>query len=297
MAVKIICNGYFRSGTTLLWSILKNNFKEYNVYYEPLHPSLAYYINSKVKQGEKDKLHGIALWDSYLNLSFEKKIKILKFHPNLSKDRFDWISLNNYITKFDESEIDSILQTNRVHFFLEELYKEYQCKIIHVVRDPYEVYSSMKKAYEESNSIGIKRILKKSLPKYMFDFFEISSEFDWVVKHYGKPSSYFSVLSNKRIKLNTFEMFCVVYCINNYVAIQSCKDYGLVLSYNKLLLEPESTLKNLFNFLEIDMKVKPEIKTRNKESFKEKKHFYKRFDRVITKYNLVDEYEFISNCI
>ena len=41
MAIKILINGFFRSGTTLIWSILKDCNPKYLVLYEPFHPSLA----------------------------------------------------------------------------------------------------------------------------------------------------------------------------------------------------------------------------------------------------------------
>jgi hypothetical protein len=47
MAVKLIVNGYFRSGTSIIWKILKESNLDYTVYYEPCHESL---FEKKIKK-------------------------------------------------------------------------------------------------------------------------------------------------------------------------------------------------------------------------------------------------------
>ena len=79
MPINIVINGYFRSGTTYFWNLLRANVK-FPVFYEPLHPQLSLFINRS--QGV-DETHGMSLWEEYSKLPLDVRLKLCRCHPFL----------------------------------------------------------------------------------------------------------------------------------------------------------------------------------------------------------------------
>ena len=117
MAIKYIINGYFRSGTTLLWKLMSESLNTTQCFYEPLHPKLSEFIY-RSNMDSIDELHGFNLWNEYIRLDEPIKKKLVEYHPNLTYQRFTWDDLKKYFDIYQSIDNDVLLQTNRPHHHL-----------------------------------------------------------------------------------------------------------------------------------------------------------------------------------
>jgi len=291
MAIKYIINGYFRSGTTLLWKLVSESLSDTKCFYEPLHPKLSEFISS-VDKDKVNELHGFTLWNEYILLDEEFKRKLIELHPNRTVERFSWNDLKKYFDFYHELDCDVLLQTNRPHHHLDQTRDSYGAKIVHIVRHPFYVYSSIIKAYKSENS-GIKGVIKRSLPFGFFEAFEIQREYDWLRERLG--DEYTKATTARDI----FDKFCFVYCLNNYVAINAVRPDGLVLSYDRLVVDPAKQLRKLEKILLLDDGALPdsEVSSNRKENHSLIQQFEKKFEQSVKLQGLEHCYELIKKSL
>lgn len=226
MPVKLVVNGYFRSGTTAVWELLKQNNCNSIVFYEPCHEKLPLILD--VVNDEEDVLHGKKLWNEY----FENKIyssDIRKVHPNLgvvhpSESR----KVLEYTNIYHELAGDVVLQTNRWHEYLYDIHKEYDAVVVHLIRNPIDIYAS----FEESlfkNRKGIS-LLKAYVLRYFFreDVFYVDEAFKFLKHRSAKGEDRYRGIYRKiYLKLySRFERFMYAWIIFNYQALIDCKKSG-----------------------------------------------------------------------
>src|SRR3989338_6694756 len=291
MGIKIIVNGYFRSGTTLTWKSIKTLLPNYYCFYEPLHPKIAALIKMAGKERSKDLLHGEFLWEDYLQLSEGELDKILNNHPNLSSEGItNEASLLCYLDQYDQLNKSVLLQPNRMHFFLTTASKKYDAKIIHVIRHPLDVLESMKTTYLKDSSI-IFRLIKRL--GFIWGFqkmnsFELDKNYKWILKHKGYPSQE-SFFFHFFRELDYFGKFVEVWTISNYYAMRSLEqNKGLLLIYERLTENPDKELKEVCKYLDIEYKNKNNVKKNN--SFKFKKKNTSRFLEKVKEYGIEKEF-------
>lgn len=297
MPIEIVVNGYFRSGTTFIWNFLNETFEREGIlsFYEPLNPYLALYIR-KEDQGQKNRLHGDFLYRSYSNIENELLLKILRNNPNVShhgiyNDRV----LIDYLDIFNNMPQKIFLQPNRLNFHLDLLFGRYTKKIAHVIRHPLDVWLSVKKAIYSSSEDQVIRIIHRILPLFMFkNSFEIVKQYHWIYNHLGYPynlrDSLYQSTSNY---FNTFEKFVVVWTISNYFALKAINNNGgYLLAYEYLIDYPHVVKKELSQFLGMDLVTFPRVKKQNYRKFDKADKI--RFLNTLTKYKLVDEFNYIT---
>lgn len=299
MPIKLIVNGYYRSGTTFFWSLLNSNslYTQPYVFYEPLHPRLHLHIEKNKHSKEFSPLHGQRIWNQYNEIPENVILNLLKSHPNTIDSNF--ISnkkiLLDYLKVFDSMDEDIVLQTNRLHFHLDDIAKEYpNIKIIHLVRNPLDVYSSMKKASFKSN----KRI--KGLIKGLFQsnnvFFDIHKEYKWVSNRLGKDFERFFNWTKRIKRKSVFEKFVVIYILANYYAIKSIENHGKVLTYEMLTNEPNQTSRILSDFLGQEFRIDAGTIIK-KAILQEDKNLLKNFNVYADRNRLNKEYSYIKNYV
>lgn len=293
MGIKIIVNGYFRSGTTFIWKSLKNQLPNYLCFYEPLHPNLAMHIQEFKKKQKKDNLHNELLWEDYLNIPEEDLNAILINNPNLTKFGITGEqAINEYLQIFNKLKKPVLLQPNRMHFFLRNAPAD--TKVVHIIRHPIDVLRSMEKAYLKSEYISL-RILKRLGNIYFFqklNAFDIDKEYKWINQHIGYPPKE-DFLFRKIRELDYFGKFVVVWTISNYYAIKSLNsNNGYLLIYEKLISDKEEFTR-LCKFLDLEIRKIPFI--HEPSSLKFTKFSIKRFKAKIIEYNLEKEFEYIDN--
>jgi len=294
MSIKIILNGYYRSGTTFLWKYLKDSFPEHISFYEPLHTELALSIHQEEKGGENNRLHGEFLWQEYLNLTSEKLSQIIAHNPNANKEGIkSEQDLLTYLDLFEEMKEKVILQPNRLHFFIDTVSKEYNSKMIHVIRHPLDVYASMKKAYLNVKSPVYKIAKKLFYPGFWISpGFDLSKEYRWINENKKYPIDKRCNWFNKYFSLDHFGKFVVIWTISNYYAIKSIeKNKGLILVYEELVDNPKKISKDLEKFLKT--KFENPIRVKRKNSFKFSNSELKRLVRAVKKYKIEKEFRYV----
>ena len=156
--IKGVINGYYRTGTSVLWWIIQQSNPDKLVLYEPhscgLHDELR---NLKPDEHTQNPLHGLPIYKPYFQIpedirkEFMKKAKPKSIYsPHGLKDAVETVEV------FDELDRDVYIQSNQLHLILREFCEYFNCKYIHIVRDPSEVLyahtgspSKLKQAVQE----------------------------------------------------------------------------------------------------------------------------------------------------
>lgn len=241
MAVKLVVNGYFRSGTTIIWRALKEANPDISVFYEPCHGDLLKHIDRVQSNREISTLHNMHLWDEYLiDQSLLKDIKF--YHPNTGKSFPSSITdFIEYINVFDKHSAQYILQSNRWHFYLQALSSRMGFNVIHVIRSPLDVYESIKNKYiDETCSTSLKIIKKIFLPFINGDVFETDNFYEYLFWRYQRNVSPLTrKVKFQKKRWSLFEKFVFVWTLSNYEAIRQVTECdGDILVYEKMENDP-----------------------------------------------------------
>jgi len=161
--IKFILNGYFRSGTTIMWYIFKQQHPELVCLYEPLNPALPKYVRENI--GKIDPLHNLVLFDDYLKLpNLDEVISKHRGDEFFLVDRFEVVK--DYLDAIHRS-VDTMLQPNRMHFIMSDVVKRYKCKAVQLVRHPADVYMDILNICGENpGAFGMDRYYDYLLNKY-----------------------------------------------------------------------------------------------------------------------------------
>ena len=155
MAIKFVMNGWFRSGTTILWKVMKESNPKLLHFYEPF--SLAYHKSRKIFYGDvyanreklrrrSIKLHGFYPYEDYeKNGLYEKCLMMCEERYDPIVSRYDE-SVREYLDFFHTLGQDCTLQPNRCHFILKEIQKDFGCNVLHIIRNPYRQVKSFKRS-------------------------------------------------------------------------------------------------------------------------------------------------------
>jgi hypothetical protein len=295
MAIKILINGYYRSGTTMLFHQVNNALPANSVgFYEPCYPLLGLVVRNE-DSSKIQNLHGSTLWKSYQDLPEQIFEDVLRNHPNPDKKGIqNDQALIEYLNIYQNMSSDSFLQTNRYHLFLSVIKNEFEPITIHVIRHPLNVFASIKKAYS-GNATGIKALVKKI--KLLFDagdFFGNKSEFAYLLQRTGKPSSIYQNWNLKYIfKPTFFERIIVNWTISNYAALKSIEKNGnKLVVYEELVSKPSKVFAELSETLGFVVSAPDKVKNTKEEISKEASI---KLQHTLRKFNLESEFEYIKS--
>lgn len=296
MAIELVVNGYFRSGTTFIWDFLKSTLDESNYLslYEPLSPEMAIMIR-KEKQDYKNRLHNKFVFKDYLKLDEQDLLNILRNNPNANLFGIDSdSSLENYLDIFHTLNEKIFLQPNRMHFHLDLVFENYTKKVIHVIRHPLDVYLSITQGAYKLVDSKYKRLVHEILkPFFLVKSFEIEKQYQWINLKIGYPYTYKDSINLRVVnKFNTFEKFVVVWVVSNYYALKSIeKNCGLLVVYEDLLVNPNENTHKIASYLELELKDIPNVRKDNYFKFDHK--LINKINKVVHKYSLDDEFKYI----
>ncbi len=293
--IKLIVNGYYRSGSTLLFKMLELANPKTLVLYEPLHPEI-FFSFMRFGPNYIEPLHNYTIYRCYFKLSKFKLIKQL--HYKIGFNYFDW---NKYTTSFFDAihniNKPTILQLNRGHFILYNMYQRYKCRFIHVIRNPLDEWLSfisptiMNKKIE----LTICGIRLPSLLKTIFKVHELPYIWKMIKRkiQLRKTGPFyldleFELIKNKfKLKLtprDRFDKFILLWTIINKSAIAQVNRtrYGMYVWYENIVLK-KNELNKLEKFSNFKFKTK-EIQVYNKSIFKFDmellKEFWERCERL-----------------
>ncbi len=223
--LKLVLNGSFRSGTSMLWKIVKDSNPDMLCFYEPCHPSLSDLI-CEHPEGHVNDLHGYVLFDEYhhaFDMSegvFNDALSQTKIYP----DTYDQIS--ERVSRFTCLDQACVLQSNRWHYFLEELHSEYDCALMHVLRNPFKVWDSIQRGIRQQGefSYQIRRLLRN---RSLGEFFGSDAIYQKSMKVHSLQPPLF---------LSSFERFIVGWILSNDIAVKAVLAHsGTVLTYESIL--------------------------------------------------------------
>jgi len=256
MPIEYIFNGYYRSGTTIIWKILKSNNPAYAVFYEPLHPYLIDKMDKFKHKEDIDKLHGEKLWNEYYmqgNSFIGALSQAHTFRKNVLP--FNTKNLLNYLEIFDKIPTKSILQTNRMHFHLKDVMDNYpKIQIYHIIRNPLDVYNSLITIYNNNKKplIRFLSFLKnRHTPKS--NIFFSKKHILFAFKKHGVPSYWGQANIRNKILKDPFKTHLLSWIISNYYALFNQSDDRFKLfTYEQLVSAPPSVtafIENKTNLL------------------------------------------------
>jgi len=299
----LVFNGYYRSGTTIFYRILKESNRDKLIFYEPLAPVIPEKLINRHEIAKSTKLHGFNPWDCYLKPEF-KKVRYEYLHNLLElRDSYSRISkccksvdiLPFHLDRIVERLFDMlsytgdkvIIQPNRCHFILREISKRYGCPFIHIIRNPIDTWISQtfepasKKVSFASILLKIKTttlgrgILTHMLPKAPF-----AGNWFLICPDYKIISERFNLETNTK---DWLDRVLIVWTYCNYYAFKQADDEkGMVVYYEEVTSEPERWLKIMSDFsgVNFDLRFAKILKPRITKDESLKKHFVERLERL-----------------
>ena len=274
--IKLIFNGYYRSGTTMMYKILKNSNHGIDCFYEPLHPSLFREITKNVATS----LHKFYPWDTYNTPCFNSVKETYKFYHGKLKNTgddiipLDFKEIKRLFDIFHNLKNDVILQPNRCHFVLKDIAQTYNCKLIHIIRNPVNTWISqtitppvknriwLKRKYQLMNNIlgkhGKRYFLTNYLPrnKNIGKFFFGDANYKLVAEKFNRPVSEKNQL-NKMLTNWTY--------FNYHAFTQVNSANGMIVFYEDIVLDPKQWLQKMSEFSNVNFdqsfikEIKPKI--------------------------------------
>lgn len=232
--LKLIINGSFRSGTSILWEVVKRSNPDMVCFYEPCHPDLLPLLKEHPK-GRVNPLHGMVVFDEYHDNFSDLTI----FDDSLSRTKVLPESIEPVMERIARFELlgkPYILQANRWHLHLGELSRHYACPVLQLVRNPYRVWDSIQRGIRNQGKLSyqIRRFL---VNRSLGDFFGSNRIYEICSRHAAIKPPRFST---------SFERFIVGWLLSNDRAVQSAlRTGGEILLYEDLCRSGGKVLKDL----------------------------------------------------
>lgn len=134
--IKFVMNAFPRTGSTIVYWMLKAGEPDAILLYEPMHDKLFRLIND-----EGSVMHGGSIWDGYNKVDPNILNEMwLKHKDATNLHRFT--ECEPYMDVINSIEGDVILQPNRLQFVLKDMAKKYNCKVAHLCREPADCFLS-----------------------------------------------------------------------------------------------------------------------------------------------------------
>jgi len=294
--IKCIFNGYFRSGTTLIYKCIVNSGVDAAVFYEPFHENLL----KNIYFGYSKKIHNLEdLFEPYKSIDIRQIKNLSNSNKRKRIDRIFWWKdkYNLYKNKkkieiiekiFNNLKSDVILQTNRYHLNYESI----NAKIFHIIRNPIDVKNSLIRL--RSNN---RRNIRKIFYDLMGNFIPININFITKRKNnYWHSIEYIEEINKiHNLKLNLKKIYnsgpdsiIISWVLCNYFALKSLKDKENIIIYEELITEPDNIIKNVYKKCSLILD-KAVIKSSNKNDYMK----YFNIKNLVDIYRLREFYDFI----
>lgn len=267
MAIELVINGYFRSGSTMMWDLVKKSNPEMLCMYEPCHPELFRKIITE-DPNKCFELHKMAVWADYHKLERSQIEKLRKLHhmETIVLEFEKWQSYFDYIGSLSKHVF---LQPNRAHFILEDMYRRYSCPIVHLVRNPLDTLvsfglvdklgnpvpdiPSMKSGFAKKAKLVMSELSKSktvSDAAYLLNFYMSARSKGHSVSNYSYKENYTALLGKGIVKKPDYEpdnldIFLLVWASVNLHAKKQTERIGkkgACMNYEDIISKPKETL-------------------------------------------------------
>jgi len=280
MPIVAILNGYYRSGTTILWWIFRLSNLDSIVLYEPTSPVLLDFLN-RWRYGKIDDLHKLPIFDGYFMLPDDILSKFKRNHRGRSvyTDAKDAIITLNPLHECNDN---IIIKTCQLHLILNEVSNYYNCNYVHIIRNPAEVFVSHLGA--KYRNIGT---LNKMLNVQIEDK-AIDGAF-WLNELYTIASKRLNVTVKPNDYIGKFIISWIYY---NYEAVKQIEksDKGLAILFDKIVTSPRKCLKRIAEHLDIKIDTAYSCILKRNKAFTLPDEFTVEFENRIEGLNLLEKY-------
>jgi len=210
MSIEVVINGYFRSGTTILWHLLRQAHNNAIHLYEPFLPELKHRL--KRFKGKPDPLHKIPLWDDYFKLEGRVLNEILNVSSLLDGSPVTWDEIRHIIALLDNLDEPVYIKDVRLHNVLANILQHTNARVYHIIRCPACVWLSHFTADELTNPDTVFGINKTFNYRHRF----------YLLNTFNKLKQ----IAPIRIKVfNWLDIFTYNWVISNYFALDGYLDF------------------------------------------------------------------------
>ncbi|NOY22412.1 MAG: hypothetical protein GXO70_02715 [Acidobacteria bacterium] len=289
MAIRWVINGYFRSGTTFLWERFREATNgEVLCLYEPLHPDLPVFLENDGLDKSGRRLHQLDLWSDYLRIPSGQREFLLKRHPNRSGNcSWNHQELTDYLQILHGLNKDVMIQANRLHYDLPCVVELTDARIVHIVRNPLDVFHSIRHTYFTN-------------PR-LFRGFARRMAYPCRGNHAFETAAWFSRAAKKSPKLSTvlignpwglLPWFVPAWVIANYSAVQAITgSTGMLCAYEEIFLRPAFLAKALETHLGTPFPIdRDDVRARSREN---REKGWRKFNRWVKRWGLETEWNAI----
>jgi len=246
MPLKAIFNGYYRSGTTIMWWIMRLSNLDKPVLYEPTSPVLLDFLK-KWEYGKIDGLHGLPIFDGYFMMP---KSCLDNFMANQT-GRDVYLSHENAfktLNPIHNCGKEIIIKTCQLHLILNKVANKYGCNYVHLIRHPADVFvSHLGGQYRTKDKLQAICNLKIVDNK-------IDGAF-WMNAIYKKASSKLGIAVPDNDYIGKF-IIAWVFC--NYEALKQVEksNKGMIAYFEAIAANPHRFFKEISEHLGIEMNVR-----------------------------------------
>jgi len=243
MPIKAILNGYYRSGTTILWWILRLSNLDKPVLYEPTSPVLLDFLR-KWEYGKIDGLHGLPIFDGYFMMP---KPCLDNFMAN-QRGKDVYLSHENAFKTLDpihNCNKEIIIKTCQLHLILNKVANKYGCNYVHLVRHPADVFvSHLGKDYRKDLKLKLISEMKVTDQKLDGAF--------WLKSIYEKASEKLKIKVTERDYVGKF---IIAWTFCNYNAMKQVEKSkrGLMVDFEDVVKRPRVYFKVISEHLGVNL--------------------------------------------
>jgi len=252
-----IWNGYYRTGTSIVWWILQRSNPNTVILYEP--HSCGVHNEFKTLNPKADTvnpLHGMPIYKPYFMVPDDVRRRFLamaKPKPVYTKDDFE--DAVKTVEMFHDINQRVIIQSNQLHLILHDFAEYFSCNYVHMVRDPVEVLYS-----HAGNPSNLRKRLQQLLvtyaPNYMIRKWMNHGENGKFELRYmmkvARELGWFKNTSN-----DWLEKFLVMYVNYNYHVLENLDNKGCIVRFEDLVKHPKLLARVAWRYLRL--RVEPEF--------------------------------------
>ncbi len=244
MPVVAIFDGFFRSGTTLVWNILKQSNPDCLVFYEPLKPTL--FAEIEAYQAKVHPLHQLRLFDEYHRCGPGFMHQLQTAHKRYWQNRTPE-NLCRYLALFHALPDRVVLQTNRLGPYFPEVAAALAPQLYFLIRNLEDVLRSMttfidtvytrqEKSWKQRISRGLCRLRNIHPEAMRFGGLPLIES---IHDRCGIPKQWTDRAYRRSIARDPVQVFVLAWVAYNYAALQASGRLQGVLAYEDLVRSPE----------------------------------------------------------
>lgn len=220
---RVILNGFYRSGTSILWRALQRANPDRVILYEPCHPDLSELVTQAASDPAVNDLHGFRLWDEYIP-HLDRLADLRAALPRGQVFAQDGAAVAQYAQGLFEGLGADVLQVNRWHYVLAPLVSRTGAAPVHILRNPVDIYRSFVGIFQGHRPQAASAVLRGVAPNYLPPkSWDMLTALQQAPGHPGldRLRGVHPVLSRQG-----FDVVLAVWIVTNAAALRACQQLG-----------------------------------------------------------------------